>query len=221
MMGNKNIVLVDDHLVVRSGLKMLIEKLGTYTISHEFDNGQHLVDAYPFEPQPDLIIMDISMPMLNGEEAFARLKEKECPIPVLILTLNTDEHLIVKLFRAGVRGYLAKDCTAQIMKGALEAIFNTGYYHNEFLLFSLQNEVPRKKLSEQERILEQLSDREKEFLRLVCHEDEYTYDQIAGHMGVQHRTVDGYRESIFEKFAIKSKTGLVLFVLKHNLFDLL
>ena len=68
-------------------------------------------------------------------------------------------------------------------------------------------------------IVEQLSHREREFLKLVCHEGEYTYDQIAGIMGVQHRTVDGYRESIFEKFAIKSKTGLVLFVLKHQLFD--
>jgi DNA-binding CsgD family transcriptional regulator len=66
-----------------------------------------------------------------------------------------------------------------------------------------------------------LTVREKEFLKLVCNEKEYTYDQIADLMKVQHRTVDGYRESVFEKFGIKSKTGLVLFVLKHNLFELL
>ncbi|MEI6021637.1 MAG: helix-turn-helix transcriptional regulator, partial [Bacteroidota bacterium] len=66
-----------------------------------------------------------------------------------------------------------------------------------------------------------LSPREKEFLKLVCHEKEYTYEQIADQMKVQHRTVDGYRESVFDKFGIKSKTGLVLFVLKHDLFQVL
>jgi len=70
-----------------------------------------------------------------------------------------------------------------------------------------------------DQIVAQLTDREREFLKLVCHEKEYTYDQIAGIMGVQHRTVDGYRESIFDKFGIKSKTGLVLFILRHQLFD--
>ncbi|MEL7005196.1 MAG: LuxR C-terminal-related transcriptional regulator, partial [Bacteroidota bacterium] len=84
---------------------------------------------------------------------------------------------------------------------------------------SLRNDLVTKEKSQQELIIEQLSDREREFLKLVCHEEEYTYDQIAGEMGVQHRTVDGYRESIFDKFSIKSKTGLVLFVLKHNLLE--
>jgi two-component system invasion response regulator UvrY len=74
------------------------------------------------------------------------------------------------------------------------------------------------KKTEQEKVLEQLTEREKEFLKLICHEKEYTYEQVADQMKVQHRTVDGYRESLFDKFGIKSKTGLVLFVLKHNLF---
>jgi two-component system, NarL family, invasion response regulator UvrY len=140
-------------------------------------------------------------------------------IPVLILTLNEDENLIIKLFRSGVRGYLKKNCTASSLKEALEAIFNGGYYHNEFLAYSLKNNAAPDRKSEQEKILEQVTQREKEFLKLVCHEKEYTYEQIADQMNVQPRTVDGYRESIFEKFAIKSKTGLVLFILRHKLLD--
>ena len=211
--------MVDDHIIVRNGLKELIEKLGKFKIINEFDNGRQFVDAYPFDPLPDLIILDITMPELDGEEAIEILNGFGCQVPILILTLNEDETRILKLFRLGVRGYLQKNCSAATMREALNEIFRCGYFHNEFLTYSLQNEIAPEKKSEQEMIVEQLSHREREFLKLVCHEGEYTYDQIAGIMGVQHRTVDGYRESIFEKFAIKSKTGLVLFVLKHQLFD--
>jgi two-component system, NarL family, invasion response regulator UvrY len=218
-MTPKTIILVDDHIVIRNGLKELIEKLGPYTVAAQYDHGQDLVDAYPFEA--DLIVMDITMPVMDGDEALDLLNKKGSAIPVLILTLNTDDTRMIRLFRLGARGYLQKNCSAQIMKEALSEIFRCGYYHNEFLAYSLKHEATAKKKSERDLILEQLSDREREFLKLVCHEAEYTYDQIASHMHVQHRTVDGYRESIFDKFSIKSKTGLVLFVLKHRLMDVL
>ncbi len=217
----KKLILVDDHLLVRNGLKVLIEKLGDYKVVAEFDNGVELIKAYPFKESPDLILMDISMPEMDGDEAFENLNEKGSDIPVLILTLTNDEEQIVKLFRAGVRGYLQKDSTAMVLKKAIDNVIETGYHHNEFLTYSLRHDTKPKKQTEQEIILQGLSDRERTFLKLVCHEAEYTYDQIAGEMGVQHRTVDGYRESIFDKFNIKSKTGLVLFVLKHRLLDYL
>lgn len=220
-MNAKQIILVDDHIVVRNGLKMLIEKLGDYKICYEFGNGKELLEAHPFPNRVDLIVMDISMPEMDGDEAMEILNERDAEVPVLILTLTQEDERILKLFRMGVRGYIRKDCSAEVLKSALEDIFRYGYYHNEFLTYSLRHDRAPKKLSEKEVILQQLSDREREFLRLVCHENEYTYDQIAAEMGVQHRTVDGYRESVFEKFAIKSKTGLVLFVLKHQLLDAL
>ncbi len=216
----KNIVLVDDHAVVRSGLKELIEKLGSYKVSAQFDEGAGLLEFFhTAESVPDLVILDLDMPGMDGMETVRRLKEEEVAVPVLILTLNTDDKVIIQLFRQGVRGFLRKDCTAAMLKAALEAIFEYGYYHNEFLAYSLQHSEKAIEKSPQDDILEQLTEREKEFLRLVCDEREYTYDQIASEMHVQHRTVDGYRESIFGKFAIRSKTGLVLFVLKHRLFD--
>ncbi|MES2132213.1 MAG: response regulator transcription factor [Bacteroidota bacterium] len=217
----KNIILVDDHVIIRNGLKELIEKLGPYHIIFQFDNGQSLLDALPLKPEPDLIIMDISMPGMNGDVVMEKMLERQCKIPTLILTLNEDDAIVIKLFRLGARGYLQKNCTAPVLKEALNAIFEKGYYHNEFLTYSLQTNTHSAKKNEQERILEQLTAREKEFLKLVCNEQEYTYGQIADKMAVQPRTVDGYREAIFEKFGIKSKTGLVLFVLKHKLSDFL
>ena len=220
-MRTKKIALVEDHVVVRKGLKELILKLGPYEVVAEYDNGLDLIRNISTNNNLDLILMDITMPKMDGDQAMEEMKELGVNIPVLVLTLNTDERRVVKLFRAGARGYLEKNCSAKILKEALDQIFEKGFYHNEFLTYSLQHDTPKKKKSERQVILERLSEREREFLKLVCHEEEYTYDQIAGHMNVQHRTVDGYRESIFSKFGIKSKTGLVLFVLKYNLFELL
>lgn len=221
METKKNIFLVDDHVIVRDGLKELIEKIGPYSISQQFDNGRELIAASPFAPEPDLIVLDISMPEMNGYQVMEWYSEKKLDIPVLILTLNEKDDSIIQLFRLGVRGYLQKNCTATTMKEALQEIFRCGYYHNEFLAYSLHTHTAPAKKTEQQLILEQLTEREKEFLKHVCHEKEYTYGQIADLMHVQMRTVDGYREAIFDKFGIKSKTGLVLFLLRHQLFEIL
>jgi len=126
-METKNIVLVDDHVIIRNGLKELIEKLGPYKIVAEYDNGRQLVEALPSPSPPDLIIMDIAMPEMDGEEAIAAMNEKGIGVPVLILTLNQDDARIVRLFRSGVRGYLQKNCSASTMREALGEIFRSGY----------------------------------------------------------------------------------------------
>lgn len=221
MENHKKIVLIDDHVIVRSGLKELIEKLGTYTVTAQFDSGTDLMENLPAPDQVDLLILDLNMPGKSGDEVVSELKTKNYKVPILVLTLNSDEATIIRLFRNGVRGYLKKDCSAEVLKAALNSIFQFGYFHNEFLALSLQHSGNGEEATSQEKILKQLTQREREFLKLVCHESEYTYEQIASEMDVQHRTVDGYRQAIFEKFGIKSKTGLVLFVLKYKLFDLL
>lgn len=218
-MEKRNIVLVDDHTVVRKGMKELIEKLGPYTIQAEFDNGLAFLNAFPLHPEPDLILLDLTMPEMNGEEVVELLKKEAITIPILMLTLNSEEATVIRLFRNGIRGYLTKDCRAESLQSALEAIFKTGYYHNEFLTLSLHNEPGASAETDQQKIVRQLTARECEFLKWVCHENELTYEQIADKMCVSKRTVDGYREALFEKFGIKSKTGLVLFVLKYQLFE--
>ena len=213
----KNIVLVDDHVIVRNGLKELIEKLGSFRISQEFDNGEALLNALPL--QADLIIMDLSMPGRTGDVVMELLGKEQPGIPVLILTLSEEEQTIIRLFRLGVRGYLKKNCTAAVMREAITEIFEKGYYQNEFLLYSLRNDEDQGRKTLADLLLERLSAREKEFLKLLVHEKEYTYMQIADLMSVQPRTVDGYRESIFDKFSVRSKTGLVLFMVRNGLLE--
>lgn len=219
MSNDISIVLVDDHTVVRNGLKSLIERMGNYTISYQFDNGKRFIDAIPLPQQPDLIIMDLTMPEMDGKETTKWLKENSINYPVLILTLDTTEKTIIDLFKLGVRGYLPKSCTAEVLKKAIEDVIATGYYHNELLTKALTQEENRHKGNEQGTPT-QITDREREFLQLVCDEHEYTYEQIADIMKVHRRTVDGYREAIFSKFNIKSKTGLVLFAIKYSLISI-
>ncbi len=211
-----HIFLVDDHPIVRNGLKGLVERLGNYKVIAEYDNGEDLMNAYPFAPTPDLIIMDLAMPIMDGTETVIALKQKGSKIPVLILTLETDERTIVNLFRLGIRGYLPKSSTADVLRKAISDVMGTGYYHNEMLAKALLS-PDKVVLDERQQILAQVSQRERDFLKLVCDENEPTYEQIANMMEVSRRTVDGYRESLFNKFNIRSKTGLVLFAIKYGI----
>lgn len=211
-----SLCLVDDHAIVRNGLKALIEKLGNYQVTYQYDNGQELLNAIPFNNPPAIIIMDLSMPVMDGTATMRELKNRAVNIPVLILTLETDEEKIINLFRLGIRGYLPKTSTAQVLSSAINDLLTSGYYHNEMMTKALMADHVKHK-SEKERVLEQVTEREKEFLRLVCDESEPTYEQIATTMNVSRRTVDGYREALFQKFNIRSKTGLVLFALKYGI----
>lgn len=214
-----SLVLVDDHVIVRSGLKSLIHVMGNFRIVDEFSNGKLLTEALPgYKQMPDIIIMDLEMPEMNGEEAMKWLQRHYPDQKVIILTWDTDEAKIIELFRLGVRGYLLKNCTAEILKKAIIDTHSTGYYHSELLQSAIMKNVQDK--DRPQFIAQKVTDRERTFLQLVCNKEEYTYDQMADIMKVHRRTLDGYRESLFEKFSIKSKTGLVLFAIKNKLIEL-
>lgn len=221
MEDKKNIILVDDHVIVRNGLKALIEKLGPYKVVAEFDRGQEFLAGIDKQQHVDLIIMDLSMPEMNGDEVLEEMNNRGIKTPVLILTLNAEDDKHIQLFRLGARGYIQKDCSAQVLREALSDIFSRGYYHNHLLAEALRTSEKKTNKDPRHAILSQLNDREKEFLKLVCSEEEYTYEQIGVMMGFARRTIDGYRESVFDKFNIRSKTGLVLFVVRNNLLELL
>jgi two-component system, NarL family, invasion response regulator UvrY len=211
-----SIFLVDDHTVVRSGLKALIEKIGDFKITGEFDNGKELVKGWPFITLPDLIILDLAMPVMDGPATMQWMQEQDKKVPVLVLTLEHDEETIVRLFKMGVRGYIEKNCTAAVLKRAIDDIIQFGYYHSELLVKALAA-AERSKETATDKIRKQISARELEFLKLVCDEEEYTYKMIAEKMKVHPSTVDGYRESLFFKLNIRTKSGLILFAFRHGI----
>lgn len=215
------IILVDDHVVVRNGLAELIGIIGDYTIIGQYGNGQELLDVMPFAEgaKPDLILLDLTMPVMNGEQTVTELQRIGCDVPIIILTLNTDEATILRLYKLGIRAYLSKECSAAELRETIGDVLTKGFHQSAMLQKALMSSLKptAKQTDARESVLKRMTPRELEFLKLVCDEKEFTYEQMADRMGVSRRTVDGYRESLFEKFDIRSKTGLVLFATRHRL----
>ncbi|MBB4804732.1 DNA-binding NarL/FixJ family response regulator [Chryseobacterium defluvii] len=215
-MKKSTIALIDDHKIVREGLRQLIEKLGNYSITHEFENGQIFLDTLPFaKEKPDLFILDYSMPLLSGIEVLQQLEQRQDEeYKVLLLTQHLEEDIIESAYQYGARGFLHKNCSAAELKFCLDNILSFGYSNVTEILKRIRNYKTREENKPQNI---RLSDRELHFLTLVCDERELTYEQIAEEMNVSVKSVDVYRNALFEKFQIKSKVGLVLFSFRNKL----
>ncbi len=212
MPAHYSLALIDDHAVMRQALATLIEALGPYKVALQYNNGQELLDALPFAQPPDLLLLDLMMPVMGGAEVMRRMRAMGLSYRVLVLTNEVDAGHVLELVRLGARGYLPKACTAPELRIALEGVLHTGYYHSELEHATL--------IAEREHIAPtspHFTPREIEFIRLTCHRDEHSYKVIAGLMQVSPRTVDGYRETVFAKCGVKTKVGLVFYALQHRL----
>jgi len=209
--------IVDDHKIVRQGLKELLEKISNYKVVAEFDNGNDFLNALPIEDKPNLFIVDYSMPGLNGVEVLQALEEKKEEYKVLLLTQHFDEQIIDAAYHHGARGFLHKNCTAQDLKFAIDNIAAIGYNNVVEILKRVRKYDPSANAEPKSTI--KLTDREHEFLKLVCNEKEYTYEQMADIMSVSVKSIEAYRTALFEKHNIKSKVGLVLFSYKYKLTE--
>lgn len=208
------ICIIDDHAIVRQGLKELLQKLSNYKVVAEFDNGEDFLAALPLDAKPDLYILDYSMPSKNGIEVLQELEELDDEYKVLLLTQHFDEQLINDAYHHGARGFLHKNCTAHDLKFAIDNIVKIGYNNVSEILKRIRNyESPTEK--EKQNIV--LSERERTFLELVCDEQEYTYEQMADIMQLSVKSIEAYRAALFERYGIKSKVGLVLFSYKYRL----
>lgn len=210
-----NICIIDDHEIVRQGLKELLEKLGNYKVTHEFESGEEFLSALPLENRPSIYILDYSMPNMNGIEVLQQLEEKEEEYKVLLLTQHFEETIINEAYNHGARGFLHKNCTAHDLKFTIDNIVSIGYNNVAEILKRIRKYDEKSEITTN--II--LSDRELHFLKLVCDENEYTYDQMAEIIGVSVKSIDSYRAQLFERFNIKSKVGLVLFSFKHRLTE--
>lgn len=214
-MNNIAICIIDDHAIVRQGLRDLLEKLGGFDVVLEFENGQEFIDALPLKSKPEIFILDYSMPNLNGIEVLKILEGRQEEYRVLLLTQHFDENIINEAYHFGARGFLNKNCSAHDLKFSIENIVKFGYNNVSEILKRMKNY----EFVEDQLIKETLSCRELAFLTLVCSENEYTYEKMAEIIGVSKKSIDNYRTSLFNRFNIKSKVGLVLFSFKNKLTE--
>lgn len=211
----KRIALADDHVLLRKGLAALVENLG-YTVLMEADNGQELMDKMSSGLLPDLILMDINMPEKDGYETTQWLNEKHPEIKVLALSMYDDETAIIRMLKNGARGYILKDSEPSELRNAMESVLTKGFYYSEMVTGRLMRTI--KNMDDEQNTTRKtlnLSDREVEFLKLAC--SEMTYKEIALKMHLSPRTIDGYRDTLFEKLDIKTRTGLAIYAIKNGL----
>lgn len=207
--------IIDDHKIVRQGLKELLQKISNFAVTAEFDSGTDFLASLPLENKPDLFILDYSMPGMNGIEVLKALEEIDEEYKILLLTQHFDEQIIDAAYHHGARGFLHKNCTAHDLKFAIDNIVKIGYNNVSEILKRMRNYETAPDKDAKSQIV--LSERELEFLKLVCDERELTYDQMADSMGLSVKSIESYRTALFERFGIKSKVGLVLFSYKYQI----
>jgi DNA-binding NarL/FixJ family response regulator len=228
MPGKKamRLALVDDHKLFRKGLINLIELVcSDCVILFEADNGLDLQQKLNKGNEPDILLMDINMPKMDGFATVAWLNDNFPLVKVLVVSMIEKEESIVHMLKLGVKGYLSKDVEPQVLGEALNAIMDKGFYYTDFitgrLIHALNNKDGDKDNDSdntKNNAMKLMNDRERDFLQLAC--SELTYNEIAAKMFVSPKTVDGYRNALFEKFQVKSRVGLVLFAIKNGLVQL-
>lgn len=207
------IALVDDHSLLRNGLASLMASFAGYSVLFEADNGKDFIAQLEKYPAPDIVLLDVTMPEMNGYETAAWIKDNIPQTKVLVLSMMDNDTAIISMLKAGARGYVLKDSKPAVFKQALDDIRDRGFYMSDLVSNKMLNYV---KGEEQVNagIISQLSEKEIRFLKLSC--TEMTYKEIAAEMDLSPRTVEGYRDELFKKLDVQSRVGLVLFAIKHG-----
>jgi len=211
-MAPLQIVLVDDHRLFRSGIAALINKFPEYEVLFEAGDGEELIRKLTPKLIPDIILLDINMPKKDGISTAEWLRVNHPAVKVIVLSMSEDAEKVLQMVKLGVKGYLLKDAEPNEFEKALKLVSDGDVYYPDFVTRYLVQNFNHHPAAIK------LNTREIEFLKLAG--SELTYKEIADQMCISVRTVDGYRDQLFEKLQIKSRVGLVLYAVKNKLIEL-
>ncbi|MCB0699627.1 MAG: response regulator transcription factor [Chitinophagales bacterium] len=205
------LVIADDHRLFREGLARLLGGYKEVRTVYEATNGQELIDYLANASElPDVCLMDINMPVLCGYDATKIIREKYPEIKVLALSMYDDEGNVIKMLRSGARGYILKDIAPEKLVEAIQIVHTKGFYESELITPNVLRDSKKTKNEDSS-----FSDKELVFLKHCCTDS--TYKEIALKMDVSERTVDGYRDRLFEKLGVKSRSGVVVEAIRLGL----
>jgi DNA-binding NarL/FixJ family response regulator len=210
------IALVDDHILLRNGLASLLQDLD-YEVVFEADNGRHFIDKLKTHQAPDIVLMDINMPEMDGYDTTLWLKKNYPDVKVLALSMYDDENAVIRMLKNGAKGYILKDNEPSELKAAIQALSTKGFYHSDLVTGTLIHTINHLDDPENASVKEVLglNDRELDLLKLLC--TEMTFKEIAEKMNLSPRTIDGYRDTLLAKLDCKSRVGLVIFAIKNGI----
>lgn len=209
------IALADDYKIFREGLKVSLSSDEQISIIHEADNGEDLLSNIEKE-KPDLIIMDLKMPIMDGMEATQIIRKKYPEIKILVVSMYDDDKFIIHLMEIGANGYLLKNAEPDEIRKAIHAVTENGYYFNDLVNKALLKKlVIRSNIKPSFNENVELSERELEVLKLIC--EEKTATEIGKEIFLSPRSVEGIRQRLIEKVGVRNMAGLVMFAAKSGI----
>jgi DNA-binding NarL/FixJ family response regulator len=211
------IVIVDDHLLIAKAIASIIEQFRDYEVLYESENGKVLIEQFRIKKNiPDIVLLDISMPVMDGFETAVWLKQNHSAIKVMALTMQGDDESLIKMIKAGATGYLNKNVHPAELEKALDSISQRGFYYPDWATSRVLHALASEGEADAHKI--KLTERETEFLKYSC--TELTYKEIGEKMFCSARTVESYRDSLFEKLGVKTRVALALYAVKTGLHKL-
>jgi DNA-binding NarL/FixJ family response regulator len=213
------VALADDHVLLRNGLAGVVDSFGDYSVLFEADNGTHFIEQIKKHGEPSIVLLDINMPEMDGYTTAQWIRANHPLIQVIALSMYDNENAIIRMFKAGAKGYILKDSEPPELKKALDSVHEKGFYYSELVTGRLIHSINKMDAdSIDQKKSTDLSDRELEFLKYVC--TEMTYKEIADKMYLSPRTIDGYRDALFEKLQIKTRVGMVMYAIKNGIVQI-
>ncbi|MBI4826968.1 MAG: response regulator transcription factor [Nitrospirae bacterium] len=214
---NKKILIADDHKIMRDGLRMLLEKQEDFKVIAEAGDGRSAV-RMALDLSPDLIVMDASMPDMNGIEATRQILSKDTSIKIIALSMHSERQYIIEMLKAGAQGYVLKDCAYDELINAIRSVLNDVMYLSpkisDAILTEYINNVPFKNIT----AFSSLTNREREVLQLIAEGN--TTKEIAGLLNVSVKTVETHRQQLMNKLKIHSIAGLTKYAVREGLTSL-
>jgi two-component system, NarL family, invasion response regulator UvrY len=208
------VALADDHILLRDALASLINTFDNCQVVFTASNGQETLDKIKSNLIPDVLILDLNMPLLDGYQTSTWLQKNYPQVHVLMLTMYDTDVTLIRLLQAGVRGFLKKDVHPDEMKFAIRSVVESGYYYSHSVTGKLVN-LFRNTLDDVTQKKNMLNEQELQFLKLSC--SELTYKEIAVEMNLSPRTVDALRDQLFGRLDVKSRVGLAMYAIRNGL----
>lgn len=206
------VVIVDDHTLLSQAIQAMVNTFNKFTVLYTCKNGQELIDKFSYQENiPHIVLMDINMPIMNGVETTEWISKNHSKVNVMALSVEDEEYTILKMLKAGAAGYLLKDTEKAVLEKALIEIAENGFYHTKSVTNILMNSLLGNEAKEID-----ITDKERQFLKLSC--TEFTYKEIADQMCLSPKTIDGYRDALFEKLNVKNRIGLVIYAIKNKIY---
>jgi len=215
-MKKVSVILVEDEVLIRKGIKTILEQEELFKVTNEFSNGKDFIDHIELnKPLPDIVLMDINMPTLNGIETTKHLTLKYPELKVIALSSYNSDVFIENMLSIGAVCYMSKNIDPSVMIHNIKMVLKNGFYYDELTLKNIVNKIESTKSFFD---ADFLSTREREVLNLIYKQKSAT--EIAEILHISPRTVDGHRNKLLQKTGTKNVVGLVIFAMQNNLLQL-